>query len=287
MSEYQNPDLEKMIRRIPNVDSPKHLDDKILSEARRLAPDRKTFLENLISIGWMRLSATVCMVGLAVVVARPVIIHLQSTPQDLSIQTMGQSDTAKKLGTAKISSADAPLESRVQNQQQIDEIVVFKSDSDDAIIQSESDGLNQQKKAKQETTLQDAATQESTQEFNLSQPIAIAPESIELEALTESSENSEEKQVATESESLLKPESDSIVTEEQTVVNSLAGSTVKEIESRSEVAMPRMSDFELQKWLEDIKKLVDENKLDIAKSKLAELKLRCPECDVPESIEGL
>jgi hypothetical protein len=57
---------------MPEVESPRELDDQILAEARKLAPEKRRFFP----ASWMPAMAATCAVAVAIVVARPVLQDL-------------------------------------------------------------------------------------------------------------------------------------------------------------------------------------------------------------------
>ena len=85
MSNSNSEDLLELYGRVPSVKSPHDLDQKILSEAKRLAPERSANFSG----GWIPATATVCIIGLVGLLARPVFLNQE---QPLSVESVALND---------------------------------------------------------------------------------------------------------------------------------------------------------------------------------------------------
>ena len=100
--------------RLPQMQSPAHLDEKILAESRRLAPERKSFFP----MGWVPAMAAACGVAVIVVATRPLFQNVDP-PADQPVQATVATE-ARKLQAVQESavssgSAFQAGESTVQN----------------------------------------------------------------------------------------------------------------------------------------------------------------------------
>ena len=89
-----NPENQKFTGNMPEVESPRELDARILAEARKLAPEKERFFP----ASWMPAMAAACAVAVAIVVARPILQDLDPAvkeeamlPASSQIQSVSES----------------------------------------------------------------------------------------------------------------------------------------------------------------------------------------------------
>ncbi|NKB76449.1 MAG: hypothetical protein GKR96_05225 [Gammaproteobacteria bacterium] len=69
-------------RALRKIDSPDHLDRRILSEARQLAPNMEPAKLSVRFLNWLPITAMACLIGLTVIVIQPGIEQILQKPSD-------------------------------------------------------------------------------------------------------------------------------------------------------------------------------------------------------------
>ena len=106
---------KSLFEKLPEAGSPESLDNRIVCEARRLAPSR----QSRFTPGWIPALATVSLVAVAVVAVRPVFQSLQTdtavmeAERELSRQESAAPE-AKKAERRQMMASDQPLEPQPQ-----------------------------------------------------------------------------------------------------------------------------------------------------------------------------
>jgi len=263
MTRKNNPDHSQAYSRIPRVDSPGDLDRRILAESRRLAPERQGFYLP----GWMPITATVCMIGLAVFVAKPVIFNLKA-PQ--------------RVNTSPV----------LQKQKEIPTIEAYKDDqalmdldgsSDTAVEQVMENEFLSPETTSKVMPASDMAVADKNQVVESTESMSAAE--IRLESQTKKI-SAEKKELPTEpvpGNEFTTPASAALEQDEVSMGLSATESMMAEPIANDQL----LSEMELGEVLEDIRKLVEEGKPDAASARLEELRKQCPGCEIPNSLDEL
>lgn len=259
MSKKTRPDLSRLLSRVPNVDSPRDLDQKILAESRRLTPERQgRYLR-----GWMPVTATVCMIGLAVFVAKPVLFNLKQTQrvqtapllqkQEVPVQDTSKNDQSQDVDRGSNEAMDNVMEDEAGTPELNSKIVpVTEMAVSQSILTDEAS--------------ENLPAAEMRQEFKVKK-----------------SSSGEKEHYPTPGSSSEAPESTSITKEQG---DSSMGAAISEpMMVNSVPGIPIVSEEDLAIALQEIKSLIEAGDLKAADSRLEALRLRCPNCEVPDSLD--
>lgn len=260
MSKKARSELSRLLSRVPNVDSPPALDQKILAQSRRLAPERQG--RNL--RGWIPVTATICMVGLAVFVAKPVLFDLKQTQR---VQTSPVLQKQEGVSVSDSSKSVQPQDTDSSGVTVLDDVMY-----------------------------NEIVTPETTSRILPTTEMAVSPDALmdgesenmpavemrqELKAKKSSSEEKEDHPASGFSSTTA--ESDSVIMEQDNVS---VGASIPEPRMTEPVSVEQnvsKDDFAIA--LEEIKSLIEAGDLETAASQLEALRLRCPGCEVPDSLE--
>jgi hypothetical protein len=226
---------------MPEVQSPRALDDQILAEARNLAPVKRRFFP----VSWMPAMATACAVALAIVVARPLLQDLDPAVEfeatlPASIQVQTSSDSVLRI-------ADDDAESRKKVAPDYPVLL------EDTLISLDNPEVKTATVELQKMRVQKEELNEQSQLLDVvSQP---APELLESETTGAAFS--------------------SAVPQEATGLEAIS-------EESSEISPEYIT-----RQMDEIRKLLSENKTGEAQAMLDLLIRECPDCDLPESIEEM
>jgi len=263
MTRKNNPDLSQAYSRIPRVDSPRDLDRKVLAESRRLAPERQgPYLS-----GWMPITATVCMIGLAVFVAKPVIFNLKQ-PQ--------------RMNTSPV----------LQKQKEIPTIEAYKDDQALMDLDGSSNMATEQVMENEvlspETTSKvmpamDMAVSDKNQVVKSSESVTAGEIRLESQLKEVSAEKKELPSESEPGNEFTAPASAALEQDQVSIGSSMTESMMAEPVADDQ----SLSEMELSEALEEIRKLMEDGKPDSASARLEELRKQCPGCEIPISLNEL
>ena len=261
MSRKTRPDLSRLFNRVPSVDSPLDLDQKILAESRRLAPERQgRYLRS-----WMPVTATVCMIGLAVFVAKPVLFNLKQTQRVQTSPVLQKQEGAPAMDSYKDDQVQEDVDST--GNRTVDTVM----ENEVSTPETTSKSVPAIEMLESHSNLVDEAAEnlpadEIRQEFQVKKS------------------SSENKEVYSAPDYSSEAARSASVTMEQDDV-SVGASMSEPMVADSLPLVALVSEEELENALEEIRILIEAGKLKAAGSQLEELRKRCPGCDVPDSLE--
>jgi len=227
---------DKFTANMPEVQSPRALDEQILAEARNLAPVKRRFFP----VSWMPAMATACAVALAIVVVRPLLQDLDpvvefeaSSPASMQVQKSSGS-------VSRSADDDAESEKKVAPDYPVlleDTLISL----DHSQVTTDTVELQKMRVQKEELNNQGQIVDV------ISQP-GLVP--LEAEIVGAISTSAVPQQVMNEASSVISP-------------------------------------LYIERQMDEIRKLLSENRTEEAQVMLDSLNLECSDCDLPENIEEL
>ena len=236
--------LESAFRKIQKVDSPKSLDQKILSESRRLAPEkqRKTWG------GYTPMLATVCMVGVAIVIARPIMTTLE-TPA-IKVESVANSQKAfKEKGVS------------------IDRSVLL----DKQVEESE----NLESKTVTENRAMSSA------------PASLVEKIIQPGLEGDVSVERQDDEVSVQALEAVSAPSAALSVRKKQDVKGLSFSSNDSAPEKFNWEESNLTEQAFNKMIDEIRGLIQQGEIDEANLKFEELKKNCPNCELPENVRDL
>ena len=243
----------KHYQALPRIDSPRHLDDQILSEAARLAPTPVKSPRWLSSTGWMSLAATASVIGLTVFVIRPGLDIVSSDRHHLEPQTPRVEETVslaeENSGAAYETIQSLAVAPKVQHDAQISQpaATLVESPKPSVVAPSVVAGAVQAEQTLAEERANEPESLNVELSSSLSQPLARAKTTLKTAA-------------------------------------PLLANTINTDGQTTDQANETISKQELADQLAQIQRLVDDGREAEAIRALQDLIKRCPGCDIPPAI---
>ncbi|MBT5032851.1 MAG: hypothetical protein HOM55_11220 [Proteobacteria bacterium] len=259
MNDSNSEDLLELYGRVPSVKSPHDLDQKILSEAKRLAPERS----GNFSRGWIPATAAVCVIGLAGLLSRPVFLN-QEPP--LSVES------AALIGE-RVSDSEAIAQ--YSRQLRVSEVAISNNAAEKTTLTSIA--IEREPGAISSATVERQRFEQDPSSSASLRPSAslIAPRSQRLLNETALDQDDDVEIIAYEEPSVAFAPNPVAAT----VSEPLSGA------AQAPLADENLSESEVIQALEEIEKLLREENFEAARFQLNVLKLRCFDCDIPASVE--
>ena len=259
--------VDTAYRKIPKVNSPRALDEKILSEARRLAPEKRPAVWGR----WMPMLGTVCMVGVAIVIARPVLTTLDAPDIKVESIEVGQSQQLQVSKEERTSSGSSALLDKLIEENPVEEFNVASPAS--SIERLESEAVSADKPARsaianvaEEIVESDSVEQMSTVEVGESAGIVY--------------ESKQETPMPLSVATPVQKKSNEALNETEPVYE-VSSSEVEGLNLMGS----NLSDEAFQLAVVRIKSLIQAGDLNEAALMLDQLKQDCPKCKLPASIQ--
>ncbi len=292
MSEQRDQELSALYARTPRQDSPSGLDKNIIEMARQHAPQK----QSISTPRWISIAATACLVGLTVIVIKPLTRYTETGIQPVSVSTneeLSEKQTVDDdIGYAVNADTDADANTAME----------FRPQSKPDLVPKKREMQNQAKSAeyKVKQIIMDqpeAGLEQMGQSRADNQAISAklsAQPSMEVESaaaqpmLMEESSQATVSAPATRSEpiiqSIVKPSikpSDSSQTETEAV------SRMSSQQATKEDSYGGLSEVQFSELIDQVKKLIQQGKLDQARIEIQGIKSICPECKIPQAIIDL
>ena len=243
-------DYSDLSKKMTEVKSPRTLDEAILSESKRLAPtpQRSGW------VNWTTMAATFCMVGVAIVVAKPLLFNLEK-----------QSDLESPQVRQVIQSAEDAAENTTVEKQNIiieqPSILAEESEKDEMYLERKSISVESLDSAvpTMNASKTSGASNTITVEKKASKPV-----------LQKQLENELQQSFAAQKPAS-EPQSAAVMAAPSDQAQSLGDEAITSVEMT----------------IQRIKQLLIADQKYEARILLSRLKVFCPDCEIPETIEDI